>query len=165
VRDDILTPTDLIARRAAAMEAARRWRTKLLETLEHFPFTPFGDRVVVLRREAEHITKSGILLPQTANAPLSGWIVAVPRAGDPTTTAAVGLVEVGAEVVFPDHAAQPVSLLVSVEGDEREQMFLILAIQDLHGVVVGGRVTTFNDVVPGLEPGEPLEANEVRDGG
>jgi len=178
---DVRVPDDLIRQREKAIEAEALWRKRFLETLEHFPFVPFGCRVVVLQRQHEHVTKGGLLLPQTKDAPLSGFVVAVPALhqdfvvtpeqgawryvrGFESVEDGVSLLFLGDEVLFPDHSAQRISVMVGLPGEEqRPQEFLVLDARELHGKVIGGRVEAMKDLVPGLDAGDPIEGEALRD--
>lgn len=182
-------PLDLIKRREMKLAAEKLWRQRFIETLDTFPVVPFGERVIVFQRRPEHKTKSGLLLPQSQNAPLSGWVVAVPGAilvserpshppGDPilepnairtlgpqrrlVVQEAHLVICIGDSVLFPDHAAHRISVMVGNEGEEqKEQEFLVIEARDLHGVVVAGRVESLSEVVPGLEESEHVTGEAV----
>lgn len=158
---DPAVPNELLERREAKAAAERLWDKRLLEALDLFPFAPFGDRVVVLQRQADHKTKSGILLPQTRDAPLSGWVVATPKKD---RFSGGFIVSRGDEVLFPDHAAYRITILIGLPGEEQKtQEFLVIDWKDLHGKVLGGHVDSFRDVVPGLDATEMPTGREIAD--
>lgn len=152
-------PDELIARREAQLARERVWYERLRQTLEDFPVVPFGRRVVVLQRQPEHKTKGGLLLPQSKDAPLSGYVVAVPWVRSKWFWSAQSADElvlgkdrislrVGDEVLFPDFAGHRISVMVGLEGEEqRKQEFLVIDAADLHGKVVGGTVQSIADVL------------------
>lgn len=177
------TPTpaelEIIERRKAKLDAERLWRRRLVETLESFPVRPFGTRVIVLQRQPEHLSKGGILLPTSREAPLSGWVVAVPghrriaREGELEEASQLEFsmpeqrihLEVGDEVLFPEHASHRISVMVGMDNEEQhEQKFLVIDAQDLHGVVVKGHVDSLREVVPGLEKDVHVTGSEIASG-
>lgn len=175
---DVQESRELVDRREAQLAREAKWRDRLRETLEDFPFAPFGTRVVILQRQAEHMSKGGLLLPQTRDAPLSGYVVAVPDGPDGAADRdeAMGWerrstiedfddayhLDVGDEVLFPDHSAHRISIMVGLEGEEqRAQEFLVIDARDLHGKVTGGAVESMKELVPGLDAGEPVKGEDV----
>jgi len=168
---DIQESDELVKRREAKIAAEKVWLERLRETLDEFPVVPFGTRIVLLQRQPEHLTKGGLLLPQTKDAPLSGYVVAVPEfwkqssrwtmrgpRGEWLEVDELHLpndrlcVRIGDEVLFPDFAAHRISVMVGLPGEEqRQQEFLVIDARDLHGKVSGGGVDSLAEVVPGLE--------------
>jgi chaperonin GroES len=90
---------------------------------------PLHDRVIVKRREGEHKTASGIVIPDTAaEKPDQGEIVAAGK-GQILEDGKVRKldVKIGDRVLFGKHAGQT----VKVHGEE----FLVMREEDIMGVV------------------------------
>ena len=92
---------------------------------------PLGDRVVVRPSEREEMTKSGIVLPDTAKEkPQEGMILAIgPGAFDADGKRIVMDVKVGQKVLYGKYAGTEFKL----EGDE----LLIVSQKDILAVVAG----------------------------
>lgn len=77
--------------------------------------TPLGDRVVVRQIEAEDVTASGIVLPDTAQEkPLRGTVVAVGDGRWENGTRVPLDVEVGDEVIYSKYGGTD----IAVEGED-----------------------------------------------
>jgi chaperonin GroES len=90
---------------------------------------PLHDRVVLRRLEAEHKTRSGIVIPDTAKEkPDQGEVVAVgPGRRLKDGTRDKPDVEAGAKVLFASYAGQA----VKIRGEE----LLVVRAEDLMGVL------------------------------
>lgn len=74
---------------------------------------PLGDRVVVLPLEAEQVTKSGIVIPDTAKGekPQQGVVLALGKGGVSKDTAnPTEFLKVGDKVLFGKYAGDDVKL-------------------------------------------------------
>ncbi|HCI03802.1 MAG: co-chaperone GroES [Candidatus Peribacteraceae bacterium] len=89
---------------------------------------PLGDRVVIMPLEAEEVTASGIVIPDTANKekPSEGVVIAIGKGGvgkdcaDPSA-----FLKVGDKVLFGKYAGDDVKLK-STEGKDIEVKVLHL---------------------------------------
>lgn len=96
---------------------------------------PLGDRVVVLPLEAEQVTASGIVIPETAKGekPQEGYIIALGKGGigkegdDPSKH-----LKVGDKVLFGKYAGDEVKLKTK---DGKDVEVKILHLESVLGIV------------------------------
>lgn len=90
--------------------------------MEAINFKPLGDRIVVKQREEEHVTSSGIIIPDSAKEkPLLGTIVGV------STDVDCEDLVVGATVVFGKYLGTTITL------DKTD--YLIMNTDDILGIL------------------------------
>lgn len=85
-------------------------------------FVPFDDRIVVLRKEPDAVTKGGLVIPETAREkPCVGQVVSVGRnVKDP-------LVTVGSWVMFLAYAGNEVSL--------NDELVIVMRYEEILGML------------------------------
>lgn len=98
--------------------------------MKDFPVQPLGDRVIVRRETPEKVTKSGIIIPDSAEdkKKMQGTVVAVgpgKRSRDGELIPAP--VSVGDEVLFENDWRDP----VEIDGDE----YMVLSSESLIGIL------------------------------
>ncbi|MBM4408629.1 MAG: co-chaperone GroES [Chloroflexi bacterium] len=109
--------------------AADRWRDRILITATARKLRPLGDRVVLRPTPREEMTKSGIVLPDTAKEkPQEGTVVAVGpgRTLDDGSREAIDVSE-GQRVLYAKYAGTE----FKVEGEE----LLIISQKDILAIV------------------------------
>jgi len=89
---------------------------------------PLGDRVIVLPKESEEITKSGIVIPDTAKEkPQEGKVIAVGQGRIEEGKRIPMDVEVGDEIIYSKYGGTE----VKIEGKEH----LILKESDILAII------------------------------
>ena len=94
-----------------------------------FKIKPLADRVIVKAKEAEEVTKGGIILPDTVKEkPIEGVVVAVGggRVDDNGKTVPM-TVKVGDAVLYGKYSGTE----VKIDGEE----YLIMRENDIYGIV------------------------------
>jgi chaperonin GroES len=94
-----------------------------------FKIKPLADRVIVKAKEAEEVTKGGIILPDTVKEkPIEGFVVAVGggRIDDNGKTVPM-VVKVGDAVLYGKYSGTE----VKIDGEE----YLIMRENDIYGIV------------------------------
>ena len=95
---------------------------------EKMNIQPLADRVVIQVSEAEDVSKSGIVIPDTAKEkPQQGIVVAVGRGKTEGSTLIAPEVAVGDKVIFSKYGASE----ITIEGKE----YLVLKEEDILAVI------------------------------
>ncbi|MBX3007943.1 MAG: co-chaperone GroES [Melioribacteraceae bacterium] len=94
-----------------------------------FKIKPLADRVIVKAKEAEEVTKGGIILPDTVKEkPIEGVVVAVGSGRVDDNGKAVPMtVKVGDAVLYGKYSGTE----VKIDGEE----YLIMRENDIYGIV------------------------------